>query len=534
MTPGSSGGHCSPPGNTGTTGLVQAISRPPTASARRPGAPPRPSPASGRGRRRSGRRAAGRERRARPRGPRRRSATMGSRLRGRVPNAARRGASPPASRRCRGPRARPDRRGTSAARQPSSTRAARSAHCGRPRAAGRPAAVPRRPASMRASAARAPPSATDQSSTRPSGHRVRPARRTGGPVSAASVRSGPLVRARCRGPRGRWSRPARRQTHERRPRPRPRARGPCDLGRARPGRGSRGPPCRARGPAPGARPPGRADATSTSSHSSRAASRAAGAACRARSPSTAEASTAPSTIGAAPVAVPRARPREQVGLVEHHEARLVAGAQLVEHRLDGPPVLGRVRVRGVDDLEQDVRAHDLLERRPERIDQLVRQLVDEAHRVGDDGRLAVAQLDLAARGVERREQLVLRQRRLGAGERVEQRALAGVGVADDGDRREQAPVAGPRSRLALLAHLLDALLELVDCSRMIAPVGLQLALAGSPRADAALGPREVGPEAGQARQLVLQLGELDLEAALVGAARAGRRCRGSGRCGRAP
>ena len=39
---------------------------------------------------------------------------------------------------------------------------------------------------------------------------------------------------------------------------------------------------------------------------------------------------------------------------------------------------------------------------------------------------------------------------------------------------------------------------------------------GSARADPAAGPRQVGPQPGQARQLVLELGELDLEAALVG------------------
>ena len=48
------------------------------------------------------------------------------------------------------------------------------------------------------------------------------------------------------------------------------------------------------------------------------------------------------------------------------------------------------------------------------------------------------------------------------------------------------------------------------------PVGLELGLAGTARADAALGPRQVGPQPGQARQLVLELGELDLEPALVG------------------
>ena len=51
--------------------------------------------------------------------------------------------------------------------------------------------------------------------------------------------------------------------------------------------------------------------------------------------------------------------------------------------------------------------------------------------------------------------------------------------------------------------------------RITAPVGLELALAGSARPDATLGPRQVGPQAGQARELVLELGEFDLEPALV-------------------
>ena len=39
---------------------------------------------------------------------------------------------------------------------------------------------------------------------------------------------------------------------------------------------------------------------------------------------------------------------------------------------------------------------------------------------------------------------------------------------------------------------------------------------GPARPDPALGPRQVGPQLGQPRQLVLELGQLDLEAALVG------------------
>ncbi len=144
------------------------------------------------------------------------------------------------------------------------------------------------------------------------------------------------------------------------------------------------------------------------------------------------------------------------------------------------------------------------------------QLVDEPHGVGDDRRLAVAELDLAAGRVERREQLVLGQRHLRADERVEQGRLAGVRVADDADGRPQPPVSAARRRLALLTDLLDAFLHLGDPRPDDPSVGLELALARTARADPALGPRQVGPQLGQARQLVLELGQLDLEAALVG------------------
>ncbi len=171
---------------------------------------------------------------------------------------------------------------------------------------------------------------------------------------------------------------------------------------------------------------------------------------------------------------------------------------------------------GVDDLDQDVRAVDLLEGRPERVDQLVRQLVDEAHGVGHDGRLAVTELDLAAGRVERREQLVLGPGHLAPDQGVQQGGLPGVGVADDAHGRPEPPVAPAGRGLALLANRLDPLLHLRDASPDDPPVGLQLALARAPGADPAARAAEVGPEAGQPRQLVLELGELDLEAALVG------------------
>ena len=62
----------------------------------------------------------------------------------------------------------------------------------------------------------------------------------------------------------------------------------------------------------------------------------------------------------------------QVDLVERDEPRLVPRSELVEDGLDGQSMLGGVPVGGIDDLEQDVGPVDLLERRPERVDQLMR------------------------------------------------------------------------------------------------------------------------------------------------------------------
>ena len=83
----------------------------------------------------------------------------------------------------------------------------------------------------------------------------------------------------------------------------------------------------------------------------------------------------------------------------------------------------------------------LLERGGERLDQLVGQLADEPDGVGEQVR-APADLERAGGRVERVEEAVAHPH-LGAGERVEQRRLAGVGVAGERDRG-QAPRARAR------------------------------------------------------------------------------------------
>ena len=126
------------------------------------------------------------------------------------------------------------------------------------------------------------------------------------------------------------------------------------------------------------------------------------------------------------------------------------------------------------------------------------------------------QAEPAHGGVQRGEQLVAR-RDLGAGQRVEQRRFARVGVADQRHHRERHPPACRAVQAAGPPHLLQLLLQLDDAFADQAPVGFDLCLAGAAEeAEAAALAFEVGPRPHQARALILQMRQFDLECAFLG------------------
>ena len=118
-------------------------------------------------------------------------------------------------------------------------------------------------------------------------------------------------------------------------------------------------------------------------------------------------------------------------------------------------------------------------------------------------------------GIERGEQLVARGD-LGAGQRVEQRGFAGVGVADQGDHRERHAPAGVAVQAAGAAHLLQLLLQPHDAVADQPPVGLDLGFAGAAEeAEAAALPLQMGPGPHQAGALIVEMRQLDLQRAFA-------------------
>ena len=129
-------------------------------------------------------------------------------------------------------------------------------------------------------------------------------------------------------------------------------------------------------------------------------------------------------------------------------------------------------------MQQKVGILQLLKRRLEGVDELMRQLADEADRVGDHNVERVGDGQQPGGGVERIEQAVIR-RNVRAGEGVEQRRFARVRIADDGNDRDLILHPTLALRAAHAAHLVQILLELVDLAVDVAAVGLELRFTGA-------------------------------------------------------
>src|SRR5262249_7884609 len=154
-----------------------------------------------------------------------------------------------------------------------------------------------------------------------------------------------------------------------------------------------------------------------------------------------------------------------------------------------------------------------LERRLERCDQVVRQIADEPDRVAEQDARPVLETPLARARVERGEELVLGEYP-GAGQHVHQRALAGVGVADE--RNGVLLAAGRDPALLAGLPLAQARLQIANARADEPAVLFELGFAGTTRADTAADTTEVAPHLPQPRQRVFELRQLDLKARFDG------------------
>ena len=163
-------------------------------------------------------------------------------------------------------------------------------------------------------------------------------------------------------------------------------------------------------------------------------------------------------------------------------------------------------------MHDQVRAEGLLQRGCEGVDQLVRELPDEADRVDEEVGPA-SDLERACHRVECVEQPVL-DPGVRTRERVQEGRLARVRVAGQRDGRQLSSLALPPHRRAAPARALQLPPQCGDPVARQAAVGLDLGLARASRAYAAAEPLQMGPQPAHAREVVLELRELHLQLAL--------------------
>src|SRR6266850_4287442 len=204
---------------------------------------------------------------------------------------------------------------------------------------------------------------------------------------------------------------------------------------------------------------------------------------------------------------------EPVGLIQNEEARPPREVERLQRLVDDAHVLVQVGMRHVGNVHEKVGVGELLERRAERGDERRWQLVHEADRVREQDRCAARQRGAPRCRVERRERLISDEH-VRAGESVHERRLPRVGVSDD--RREEEPFGRARAAcaLALPGNLVELLAQILDAFADDLPVALELRLTRTARADPAAEAGHFLPAAGESRQPVLELRELDLDPSL--------------------
>src|SRR5450755_1518247 len=206
----------------------------------------------------------------------------------------------------------------------------------------------------------------------------------------------------------------------------------------------------------------------------------------------------------------------EVDLVQRYYHGQATRADLFQYLLNGLDLAMDVGMRGIDDVDQQIGLGDLLQRGAEGGDQDRGEPLDKADGIGEQDFLPTPQPYSSRRGIERREQFILRLHMRTAGEPVEQRRLARVGIADQRyDRRTsmRAPIA---VALALLADQFQIFLQVIPLPTQHTAVDLDLLLTFAALLRAAALARKVRPLPRDAGQVVLDLGQFHLQAPLAG------------------
>ncbi len=179
-------------------------------------------------------------------------------------------------------------------------------------------------------------------------------------------------------------------------------------------------------------------------------------------------------------------------------------------------MLGGVRRRHVDHMEQEGRFGDLFQSRSKSFDEGGRQVANEADRVAEQDSAIGRQNELTDGRIQCGEHLGVGQN-ISMGKPVEQRRFTRVGVTDQPDGSQRYSEALLSLNSPACADSIEMAFQSADPAIDAAAIGFKLRFAGPSGSDTATEPRHGNAFAGQSRKQVIELSELHLQLAFPGA-----------------
>lgn len=188
-----------------------------------------------------------------------------------------------------------------------------------------------------------------------------------------------------------------------------------------------------------------------------------------------------------------------ITFVENERPRNHIEIEVLENLDNGGNLDVDVGGAGVDDMNQQVRLTQFLQRCSKRSDQFLRQIANEANRICHDDLTVPWESEPAAGCIERFKQPVfsgdvtLRQD-------IEEGGFSGIGIADQGKNRHSVP-GSTRTALALMTDKLMQLpLEMRDAVSDAAPIRFQFCFTRPPCPDASAEARQFDALSGKSGQ----------------------------------
>ncbi len=162
-----------------------------------------------------------------------------------------------------------------------------------------------------------------------------------------------------------------------------------------------------------------------------------------------------------------------ITLIVDIDRRLVRRAEVFQQIFRDLELTHRLRVARIDQDKDYVRVSRLVERRLERLYQVMRKIANKADRVGQQYIDSARQSELPRRRVKRREELVLCENP-GVCQAVQQGRFSRVRVTDDCNLGDTGALARLSLRQSSAVEILKLALELFDTAFQVAAVCLEL------------------------------------------------------------